>query len=74
MQREVWHDAGMQSLFPQQQRPDEETCVNHTLKDIPLTSADILLLDRMGIPPDKREEFVKDVAQILYAVFDTLFQ
>lgn len=64
----------MHSLPTGQLQTGEAVPLNPTLKDISLTPEDILLLDRMGVPPERREEFVRDVAQILYAVFDTLFQ
>ncbi|MCX6379880.1 MAG: hypothetical protein NT023_10455 [Armatimonadetes bacterium] len=64
----------MHSLPTRQLPAGETVLLNPTLKDISLTPEDILLLDRMGVPPERRDEFVQDVAQILYAVFDTLFQ
>lgn len=64
----------MHSLPTRQLQAGEAVLLNPTLKDISLTPDEIILLDRMGVPPERRDEFVQDVAQILYAVFDTLFQ
>ena len=38
-----------------------------------LTEEDIVRLDKLGIPPEKREEFVQNISILLYSVLDTLF-
>ncbi len=38
-----------------------------------LTEEDIARMDRLGIPPERRDEFVQDVGMLLSVVFDTLF-